>query len=43
MVGENWVADRLEADNMRVGDIEDTDQHNPRMLGKVGSPLHPVA
>ena len=42
-MGDKWAADRLEADNMRVGDIEDTDQHNPRMLGKVGSPLHPVA
>ena len=42
-MGDKWVVDTLEADNMRVGDIEDTDQHTPRMLGKVGSPLHLVA
>ena len=40
--GDRWVADMLEADNMMVEDIEDTDHHT-RMVGKVGSPLHLVA
>ena len=42
MEGDKWAADRLEADNMMVGDIEDTDHHT-HMVGKVGSPLHLVA
>ena len=40
---DKWVADTLEADNMRVGDIEDTDQDTLRRLGKVGSPRLLVA
>ena len=38
-MGDKWVADTLEADNMRVGDIEDT----LHRLGKVGSPRLLVA
>ena len=40
--GDKGAADRLEVDNMMAGDIEDT-AHHTRMVGKVGSPRHPVA
>ena len=36
--GDKWAADRLELDNMMVGDIEDTG-HRTRMVGKVGNSL----
>jgi len=41
-VGDKLAADRLEADNMMEGDIEDTDHHN-HMVDMVGSLHHLVA